>query len=117
MNASITFVISHHSGPCSLTVVVKAKAAPAVCFEAINNVVQACGGDIAPVYEKFKQRDEFRFGEEHAVLQLLASCVSSICITFCSPGDHKIIDIKGAGTRPRTNFCLVARDLYLRNYC
>ena len=25
--------------------------------------------------------------------------------------------IKGAGTRPRTNFCLVARDLYLRNYC
>ena len=25
--------------------------------------------------------------------------------------------LKGAGTRPRTNFCLVARDLYLRNYC
>ena len=25
--------------------------------------------------------------------------------------------LKGAGSRPRTNFCLVARDLYLRNYC
>ena len=25
--------------------------------------------------------------------------------------------VKGAGSRPRTNFCLVARDLYLRNYC
>ena len=24
--------------------------------------------------------------------------------------------VKGAGSRPRTNFCLVARDLYLRNY-
>ena len=24
---------------------------------------------------------------------------------------------KGAGSRPRTNFCLVTRDLYLRNYC
>ena len=24
--------------------------------------------------------------------------------------------LKGAGPRPRTNFCLVARDLYLRNY-
>ena len=28
-----------------------------------------------------------------------------------------LVTVKGAGTRPRTNFCLVARDLYLRNYC
>ena len=25
--------------------------------------------------------------------------------------------VKGAASRPRTNFCLVARDLYRRNYC
>ena len=61
-------IISHHSaGPCSLTVVVKTKASSADCFEVMNNIAQACGGDLAPVYEKFKRmKDEFRFGEEHA---------------------------------------------------
>ena len=31
--------------------------------------------------------------------------------------DLVVYTFKGAGSRPRTNFCLVARDLYLRNYC
>ena len=67
MNAMTLHIISHHSaGPCSLTVVVKTKAPSADCFEVINNIAKACGGDLAPVYEKFKRmKDEFRFEFRH----------------------------------------------------
>ena len=41
--------------------VVKAKALDVDIANVVNDVAQVCGGDLAPVYEKFKMKDEFRF--------------------------------------------------------
>ena len=40
---------------------VKAKASDVDIANVVNNVAQACGGDLAPVYDKYKMKDEFRF--------------------------------------------------------
>ena len=42
------------------------------------------------------------------VYDLLTDCISLLF----QPSSLQELQIKGAGTRPRTNFCLVARDLY-----
>ena len=41
---------------------VKAKASDVDIANVVNNVIaQACGSDLAPVFDKYKMRDEFRF--------------------------------------------------------
>ena len=57
---------------------VKAKASDVDIANVVNNVAQACGGDLAPVYEKYKMKDEFRFALIMNILSFVHDMLSII---------------------------------------